>query len=84
MARIAIVDNNGLRKLTLREGLRLFGFPDNYFLPVTLEEGFDLLGNTIAVNVVEAVSERVAAMYKSQLSFKKQVHQTKFRPVAVL
>ena len=30
MQKLFVVDGNGLRKLTLREGLRLFGYPESY------------------------------------------------------
>lgn len=58
-----VVDNGGLRPLTLREGLRLFGYPERFRFPVTASEGYDLLGNTVAVPVVKAVAERVVALY---------------------
>ena len=63
MARFVVPDGNGLRRLTLREGLRLFGYPDTYEIPVSENEGFDLLGNTVAVNVIKSISDRLAASY---------------------
>ena len=65
MKKIFVVDNGGLRPLTLREGLRLFGYPEDFKFPVTQEEGFDLLGNTVAVPVIAAVAERLAHNYKT-------------------
>ncbi|HVC35840.1 MAG TPA: DNA (cytosine-5-)-methyltransferase [Candidatus Dormibacteraeota bacterium] len=61
VTRMAVVDKNGLRRLTTREGLRLFGFPENYKLKniVSYNEAFDLLGNSVSVNVIELVSERL-------------------------
>ena len=41
------------------QGLRLFGYPESYRLEVTEQEGFDLLGNTVAVPVVEWVAGRL-------------------------
>jgi DNA (cytosine-5)-methyltransferase 1 len=69
--------------MTLREGLRLFGYPEWFKMPVTDDEGFDLLGNTVAVNVVTAVAERLASSFQNEAvdDFK---NQTKSRPVAVL
>jgi DNA (cytosine-5)-methyltransferase 1 len=64
MARLVVPDGKGLRRMTLREGLRLFGFPEWYQMPVKEEEGFDLLGNTVAVKVVEAIGERLAEVYQ--------------------
>ena len=64
MARLVVPDGNGLRKMTPREGLRLFGYPEWFELPVKMEEGFDLLGNTVAVSVVETIAERLASCYQ--------------------
>ncbi len=63
VSRIAVPDGNGLRRITKREGLRLFGFPEWYELPVKESEAFDLLGNTVAVPVVKFVSQRLAECY---------------------
>lgn len=60
-----VVDNGGLRPLTLREGLRLFGYPDDFKFPVNTMEGFDLLGNTVVVPVIAAISERMAESYSA-------------------
>jgi len=59
MQRLYVPDGQGLRRLTLREGLRLFGYPECYRLEVTEQAGFDLLGNTVAVPVVEWVAGRL-------------------------
>ncbi len=64
MARLVVPDGKGLRRMTLREGLRLFGYPEWFEMPVKMDEGFDLLGNTVAVKVVTAVAERLANVYK--------------------
>lgn len=54
-----VVDNGGLRPLSLREGLRLFGYPEDFKFTVSNGEGYDLLGNTVAVPVIESVAERI-------------------------
>lgn len=59
MEHLYVVDNNGLRTLSLREGLRLFGYPDDYKFDISKHDGFDLLGNTVAVPVIKAVAGRV-------------------------
>lgn len=59
MQKLYVVDGPGLRKLTLREGLRLFGYPEDYQLDVSEKDGFDLLGNTVVVPVIKAVCERL-------------------------
>ena len=68
MDTIGVIDGNGIRHLTLREGLRLFGYPDNYNLdlfnsPKKIKKGFDLLGNTVCVPVIEKIAERLAIAY---------------------
>ena len=63
MARLVVPDNNGLRRMSLREGLRLFGYPEWFEINTNPTEGFDLLGNTVAVPVVKAVAQRLANVY---------------------
>lgn len=63
VSRLAVPDNDGLRKLTIREGLRLFGYPEWYEIPTKETEAFDLLGNTVAVPVVEFVAGKIAQVY---------------------
>lgn len=67
VSRLAIPDNGGLRRLTVREGLRLFGYPEWYQIPVKETEAFDLLGNTVAVPVVEHVATKVAEIFISSI-----------------
>lgn len=69
VSRLAVPDNGGLRRLTIREGLRLFGYPEWYEIPVKKNEAFDLLGNTVAVPVVEHIANQVARIYKSNLVY---------------
>ena len=64
MQHIYVPDKNGIRPLTLREGLRLFGYPDDYQFDVSINEGYDLLGNTVVVPVIKNVSMRVIDIYK--------------------
>lgn len=65
VSRLGIVDGKGLRHLSIREGQRLFGFPEDYDLSFIKEkEAFDLLGNTVCVPVIEAVASRLAEAYK--------------------
>ena len=60
VSRLAVPDGNGLRRLTIREGLRLFGYPEWYEIPTKEYDAFDLLGNTVAVPVVEFVVSKIA------------------------
>lgn len=59
MERLFVVDGDGLRNLSLREGLRLFGYPDDYSFDVPVKLGYDLLGNTVVVPVIKAVALRM-------------------------
>ena len=77
VSRLVVPDGNGLRRLTIREGLRLFGYPESYEIPVKTSEAFDLLGNTVAVPVVRAIAERLAVAYEAQ-------NQVRSSPVAAL
>ena len=67
VSRLAVPDGNGLRRLTIREGLRLFGYPEWYEIPTKEYDAFDLLGNTVAVPVVEFVANKLAKVYVSEL-----------------
>lgn len=59
MQKLFVADGKGLRRLTLREGLRLFGYPETMQLNVSEKDGFDLLGNTVVVPVIKAVATRL-------------------------
>lgn len=63
MQHLFVVDGAGLRTLTLREGLRLFGYPNTYQFNITNENGYDLLGNTVVVPVIKEVASRVLDIY---------------------
>lgn len=47
--------NNKLRKLYPRECSRLMGFPDSFILPETLNTNYCLFGNSIVVDVIQAI-----------------------------
>ena len=61
VSHLGVIDGEGLRRLSIREGQRLCGFPENYDLSFLKEsEAFDLLGNTVCIPVIEAISKRIA------------------------
>lgn len=65
VSHLGIIDGDGLRHLSIREGQRLCGFPENYDLSFLKEsEAFDLLGNTVCVPVIQAISGRLAEVFK--------------------
>lgn len=65
MNTLGVVDGSGIRHLTLREGLRLFGYPDSYSLEPfeksnkEMQLGYDLIGNSVCVPVIKAVASRL-------------------------
>lgn len=59
IGRVAVVDHKRLRRLTMTEQLRLFGFPDDFLIPVKERFAHDVFGNTVPVAVVEAISKRM-------------------------
>lgn len=64
VSHLGVVDNGGLRRLSIREGQRLCGFPEDYDLSFIKEsEAFDLLGNTVCIPVIEAISQRLADVF---------------------
>lgn len=64
VSHLGVVDGDGLRRLSIREGKRLCGFPEDYDLSFLKEsEAFNLLGNTVCIPVIKAISERLADMY---------------------
>ena len=66
LSRLAVPVKNGIRPLTTREALRLFGYPESYSLDsVSQNKAYDLLGNTVAVSVIEKVADQLLeSLYK--------------------
>ncbi len=60
-SKIGVLDTNGIRNLTDRECLRLFGFPDSYTVNINQKSLYDLIGNTVVVPVIKAVCLRTFA-----------------------
>lgn len=64
VSKLGVIDNGGLRRLTIRECQRLCGYPDEYSLDMIDEdEAFDLLGNTVCVPVIKDISLRLGKYY---------------------
>ena len=59
MQHLYVPDGKGIRRISLREGLRLFGYPDDFVFNIKEQEGFDLLGNTVVVPVISEVAKRL-------------------------
>ena len=67
--KLGVIDGQGIRRLSLKEGLRLFGYPESYSLDIfdkntsSRRKGFDLLGNTVAVPVIYEISKKLVCSY---------------------
>jgi DNA (cytosine-5)-methyltransferase 1 len=57
--RMMVIERRGLRRLSITEMLRLFGFSDSMVVDLKRNEIVDLLGNSVPVNMVEAVADRM-------------------------
>lgn len=74
VSRIGVIDGGGIRKLTIREGLRLFGYPETYNLSMFdendngLRKAFDLLGNTVVVPTVKSIAQRLCDVYVKDIN----------------
>lgn len=64
MQHLYVADGNGIRRLSLREGLNLFGYPQDFKFNIPRDLGYDLLGNTVVVPVIKQVSSRVLEIYR--------------------
>jgi DNA (cytosine-5)-methyltransferase 1 len=53
------INKEGIRKMTPREWARLQGFPDSFKLPLADVHLYKQLGNSVTVNVIEAISEKI-------------------------
>ena len=56
VSKLAIPNHDGIRQMTIREGLRLFGFPESYTITIPNTKAFDLLGNTVCIPVIKKVA----------------------------
>ena len=59
MSKLAVIDGAGIRKLTIREGLRLFGFSEEYKINLPESKAFDLLGNTVVIPIIKEIAKRI-------------------------
>lgn len=57
--KIGVIDNGKIRRMSERECLRFFGFPEKYKSNITHKELYDLIGNTVVVPVIKAVSKEL-------------------------
>lgn len=63
--RLGVFYRNRVRRITPREAARLQGFPDNFLLHHDDDKAYYQLGNSVSINVVEAVAKEVILNYLS-------------------
>jgi DNA (cytosine-5)-methyltransferase 1 len=61
-----------VRRLTSKEGKRMMGFPEKFAFPVSETKAMQQLGNSVAVNVVQAVAKEIITSLRSYDVQKKQ------------
>lgn len=54
-----LLENNQVRKLTIRECIRLMGFPENFKLTGGKNQIYQRLGNSVCVPMVTAIAEEI-------------------------
>ncbi len=59
------INKDNVRKMTPREWARLQGFPENYKLPLSDTQHYKQLGNTVTVNVIEAIATTIKTTLSS-------------------
>lgn len=57
--RIGVIDGNYIRRMSERECLRFFGFPESYVSNISRKYLYDLIGNTVVVPVIKEVIKRI-------------------------
>lgn len=53
------INKEGIRKMTPREWARLQGFPDTFKLPLADVHLYKQFGNSVTVNVIEAIAKKI-------------------------
>lgn len=60
------INSEDIRKLTPREWARLQGFPDTYKFVVSDTDLYKQFGNSVTVNVIEAIAKKIAEVLDEQ------------------
>lgn len=60
-----IIDNYGLRKLTLQECLDFQGFPKGFYFPntIAIDEAYKQIGNSVCVPVIKRIAKQILGVY---------------------
>lgn len=75
---MGVVEDTGIRKVSLHEATRALGFPEGYKLPDTISEtwAYDLLGNTVAPPVVKLIMDEIIKQSDIQATSDESVQTT--------
>ena len=60
------INKEGIRKMTPREWARLQGFPDSFVLPLADTHLYKQFGNSVTVNVIEAIALKIREVLSCQ------------------
>lgn len=58
----------GIRKMTPREWARLQGYPDSFILPLADTHLYKQLGNSVTVNVIEAIAKEIRMVLDGRIN----------------
>ncbi len=64
------INKEGIRKMTPREWARLPGFPDDYKLVLADTHLYKQFGNSVTVNVIEAIAEKIKKVLNGEFDEK--------------
>lgn len=67
------VNRDGIRKMTPREWARLQGFPDDFKLELADTHLYKQLGNSVTVNVIEAIAKEIRRVLENDEQKKENV-----------
>lgn len=59
------INREGIRKMTPREWARLQGFPDSFTLPIADVHLYKQFGNSVTVNVIEAIANEIRKVLRT-------------------
>lgn len=59
-----VLDDYGIRRLTVQECLDFQGFPSNFHFPhtITLNDAYKQIGNSVCVPVIRRIAERIVRL----------------------
>ena len=62
-----VIDDFGIRKLTLRECLDFQGFPKDFYFPntITIDDAYKQIGNSVCVPVIKRIAEQIKLLLKN-------------------